>query len=164
MVIIPSRNAGLGEDTAGLHPAPEILLHCCKTRYRFRFGDTRRIPDAVEPVAHQVRALPAVGEFLIVGTTVIDRTTVNADVCSPERGALRLRAAGTFFFVVLAVAAGVPADSLDLLRCHNQVLFFTMDKGEGMSPAKVTGYAHSAGNSRKPVHTAISVHRTKRSA
>lgn len=102
----------------GLLPPPELLLHRGKTCHRFSFVHIRVLFNAVEPLAHQLWAFTAVRELLIVGTTVIDRTAVNADICGPERFALGLCAAGTFFFVVPAITAGVPADGLDLLWCH----------------------------------------------
>ena len=104
--------------TAGLFPCPEFLFHL-EQRSRCLFFTHARVLEPGEPFAHQVRALPAVREFLLVHAAVIDRAALNAGIRRPERFSLRCFAPGALVPVVVAPAAGVPADRFDLLCCHS---------------------------------------------
>jgi hypothetical protein len=115
-------------DTLGLLPCPEFLFHleqgCCCL-----FFTHARVLEPGEPLAHQIRALPAVREFPLIHAAVIDRTALHAGICSPEGFSLRRFAPGAFVPMVVAPAAGVPADSLDLLCRHSRDFVSRLDKG-----------------------------------
>lgn len=100
--------------TAGLLPFPEFLFHL-KQSCRCLFIIHTRILKSGEPLAHQVRAFPAVRELPFRSAAIIDRAALNANIRGPERFTLRSFTPGALVPVVVAPGAGVPADRLALL-------------------------------------------------
>ena len=128
-----------GEDITNLLSCPEFLFHRRKAGCRLcitHFG----ILEPGEPLAHQVRAFPAVRELAFRSAAGIDRALLNTGICSPERFSLRCFAPGALVRVVITVTARVTTYGLNILFCHSN-RFEDGIKKRGVDTAKVSGTA-----------------------